>query len=69
MNTKLTNKFLNKLQHNETLSISDLYKFSNISLKRKRNRKKFNKHYSRYISQDVIETYRGNCISLYVTLL
>ena len=49
----LTKKFI----ETGKISISDLYQFSNISLLRCRARKKFNKHYSKYISEKILREY------------
>lgn len=54
---KLTLKWLEKLQKGENINITDLYVFSKIKLKRNRMRKKFNKHYERYVSNEIMETY------------
>ena len=54
---KLTEKFIEKLQKNESIDIRDLYEFSKISLKRNRIRKKFNKHYERYVSKEINQFY------------
>ena len=45
------------------MKVSDLYKFSKIKLKRKRMRKKFEKHYTRYLSEEVIKVYWGCLMS------
>jgi hypothetical protein len=60
---KLTTKWFEKITKGETINIADLYEFSKIKLKRSRMRKKFNKNYSRYVSNEIIETYWGICLS------
>jgi hypothetical protein len=54
---KLTQKWVEKLQKGETINITDLYEFSKVKLKRSRMRKKFNKYYDRYVSEEVKQTY------------
>lgn len=59
MHNKLTSKWFGKLQKGETIGVSDLYEFSKVSLKRKRIRKKFDKKYHRYVSENIYEAYIG----------
>lgn len=62
-NNKLIQKWIEKTQRGEVINITDLYEFSNIKLKRSRMRKKFNKHYVKYVPKTIIETYWGICCS------
>jgi hypothetical protein len=41
----------------------NLYQFSNINLKKKLNKKKFNKYPYRYVSKNVYDTYIGILIA------
>ncbi len=63
MQTKLTQIWIQKMKDGDVLNITDLYQFSKVSLKRKRIRKKFHKHYERYVSKEVYETYWGCLIA------
>lgn len=63
MNEKLNQKWINKIQVGENINITDLYEFSKVNLKRSRMRKKFNKHYYKYISNKIAETYMGICVA------
>jgi hypothetical protein len=61
---KLTKIWLEKIQKNEQLEITDLYPFSKIKLKHSiRRHKKFYKNYERYVSQKVLEAYWSCLIS------
>jgi len=60
---KLTQKWIEKLQKGETINITDLYEFSRVKLKRSRMRKKFHKHYDRYVSEEIKQTYWSICFS------
>jgi hypothetical protein len=57
--SKITTIWLDKLQNNERLTISDLYPFSKINLKKRRNKKKFDKHYIRYVKKEIYQAYWG----------
>jgi len=48
-----------KIKTGDKIDATDLYQFSKISLKRKRVRKKFNKHFERYVSNKIYNTYFG----------
>ena len=48
-----------KLVNGEEVNVSSLYRFSKINLKKKRNKKKFDKQYTRYISKDIFDIYIG----------
>ena len=56
---KLQEIWTNKLSKGEDISITDLYQFSKIKLKRSRMRKKFNKYYDKYVSKEIKDTYWG----------
>ena len=56
-NNKLTLIWFKKIQKGETINITDLYKFSKIKLKRSRIRKKFQKYYERYVSEEIKKIY------------
>jgi hypothetical protein len=60
---KIQKIWLGKIQKNEQLTVADLFPFSKIRLKKKRNKKKFNKYYRRYISENVREAYWGCLIA------
>lgn len=60
---KLTQKWIEKIQSNDGLTVLDLYEFSKIKLRTSRMRKKFNKYYYRYITEEVCNTYWGVCIA------
>ena len=68
MNTKdkLSAAWINKIVDGEKLTVSDLLPFSKINLRKARNKKKFLKHYYRYVTTEVGETYMG---CLFVTPL
>ena len=53
----IENKLRSKILNNEVINIRDLYTYSKIKLNRKRQRKKFNKNYSRYISEGIFGIY------------
>ena len=55
-------KLRNKILNNEVININDLYPYSKIKIKNKRQRKKFNKNYSRYISECVFEIYHASLL-------
>lgn len=59
----LHQKWFEKLQKGDTISITDLYPFSRVRLKRSRMRKKFRKYYHRYISEEIQDTYWGILMS------
>lgn len=61
---KLNQIWLDKLSKNETINIKDLYQFSKINLKRKRFRKKFEKKYYKYISNELWDTYIGILLTI-----
>jgi hypothetical protein len=63
MNEKLISIYL----QNGEITISDLYQFSKISLKKKRFKKKFNKHYYKYVSDDIYNNYIGFLITKSLT--
>jgi len=48
-----------KISQGEALTVKDLYPFSKVSLKRKRMRKKFHKHYLRYVSNRTFQAWVG----------
>lgn len=56
---KLRNIWTSKLLIGETINIVDIYQFSKIRLKKKRSRKKFNKDYTRYVSEKIRLAYWG----------
>lgn len=58
----LENKLRNKILNNDVINISDLYPYSKIKLNRKRQRKKFNKNYSIYISDGIFEIYHASLL-------
>ena len=60
---KLTQLWLERLSQNRGLEISDLYRYSKIRLKKKRNKKKFNKDYSQYVADTIRNIYWGSHIS------
>lgn len=52
--TRLEKIWLDKISNGDlTIGVSDLYQFSKIRLSKKRNRKKFNKKFYRYISDEI----------------
>ena len=59
---KLHEIWIDKITKGENITIKDLYRFSNVKLKRKRMRKKFHKYYERYIPKNIKETYWGICM-------
>lgn len=54
---KLKQKWFEKLQNNESVNVTDLYEYTKIKLKRKRIRKKFDKYYYKYISDEINKLY------------
>jgi hypothetical protein len=60
---KLESIWTSRIMENKTLQPTDLYPYSKIKLTKKRNRKKFNKYFLRYISQYIWETYLGCVIA------
>lgn len=56
---RLWDIFYKKKEKGETFRFEDLYQFSKISLKKKRNRKKFSKDYHRYVSGHILSQYFG----------
>ena len=60
---KLQAIWLDKLQKEERISIKDLYQFSHIKLKKKRFRKKFDKNYGKYVSEEVYKAFWGILIA------
>jgi len=64
---KLNQKWLEKLQKDEQINITDLYEFSKIKLKRRRMRKKFHKHYDRYVPNEIKEAYWAVCFATPIT--
>lgn len=56
---KLEKIWIDNIQNNNSLTINDLFEFSKINLKNKKNKKKFLKDYSRYIKKEVYDIYFG----------
>jgi hypothetical protein len=60
---KLSKKYFEQALKGEKINITDLYEFSKIKLKRKRQRKKFEKYYHRYVPKDICLAYWGICLA------
>lgn len=54
---------MEKIIQGEALSFEDLKKYSKINLRKKRNLKKFEKHYQRYVSRKIWEIYISSVIA------
>ncbi len=59
MENKLQTLWLERILANQNLGIEDLFRYSKIKLKKSRNKKKFLKHYGRYVPKNIYETYWG----------
>lgn len=54
---KLESIWISRILEEKTLRPTDLYPYSKIKLNKKRNKKKFNKHFLRYVSENIFEVY------------
>lgn len=54
---QIAETWINKINSGQLLSIVDLYPYSKINLKKAKNKRKFNKNYTRYVSETIRSTY------------
>ena len=60
---KLESIWTSRIKEGKTIRPMDLYPYSKIKLTKKRNRKKFNRYFLRYVSRHIWEVYMGCVIA------